>query len=55
MEDLVLSEENILGYPLVERVPLTAVLNRDDLVGDNYYRAESWYMSGIIPSMSILQ
>src|SRR4051812_5854181 len=55
MENLVLSEENILGYPLVERVPLAVVLNRDRLVADNYYRAESWYMSGIIPSMSVSQ
>ncbi|KAM3087678.1 hypothetical protein ACMFMG_001753 [Clarireedia jacksonii] len=45
MESLAFSEENILGYPLVERIPLAVVRNRDHLVTDNYYRAESWYMS----------
>ncbi|KAM3084145.1 hypothetical protein ACMFMF_001502 [Clarireedia jacksonii] len=42
MESLAFSEENILGYPLVERIPLAVVRNRDHLVTDNYYRAESW-------------
>ncbi|PQE22942.1 hypothetical protein CJF30_00008510 [Rutstroemia sp. NJR-2017a BBW] len=51
MENLVLSEENIIGYPLMESTPLAAVLNRDRSVADNHYRAESWYMSGIFSSL----